>query len=287
MPRIAYVNGRYVLHASAMVHVEDRGSQFADAVYEVCEVARGYIIDMPRHLDRLDRSLRELRIAWPMHRSALTTVLREVIRRTGTVNGMVYLQVRRGVAPRDHVFPTSAVKPAIVITAKRTDPLAIARRVANGIKIITVPENRWERVDIKTVGLLPNTLAKQRAKEAGAQEAWFVDPDGTVKEGGSTNAWIVSKEGRLVTRPADFGILRGITRATVMDVAKKLGLVVEERAFTVDEAKSAREAFITSATTIVMPVIEIDGSAVANGHPGSVSLTLREAFFDVAEKTVA
>jgi D-alanine transaminase len=287
MPRIAYVNGRYVLHASAMVHVEDRGYQFADAVYEVCEVARGYIIDMPRHLDRLDRSLRELRIAWPMHRSALTTVLREVIRRNGIVNGMVYLQVSRGVAPRDHVFPTSAVKPAIVITAKRTDPLAIARRAANGIKIITVPENRWERVDIKTVGLLPNTLAKQRAKEAGAQEAWFVDPDRTVKEGGSTNAWIVSKEGKLVTRPADFGILRGITRATVMDVAKKLGLAVEERAFTVDEAKSAREAFVTSATTIVMPVVEIDGSPVANGHPGSVSLTLREAFFGVAEKTVA
>ncbi|MGN6466063.1 MAG: D-amino-acid transaminase [Rhizobiaceae bacterium] len=287
MPRIAYVNGRYVPHAKAMVHVEDRGYQFADAVYEVCEVARGYIIDMARHLDRLDRSLRELRIAWPMQRSALVTVLREVIRRNGVVNGMVYLQVSRGVAPRDHVFPAATVRPAMVVTAKRMDPEAGARRAANGIRIITVPENRWERVDIKTVGLLPNALAKQQAKEAGAQEAWFVDPDGTVKEGGSTNAWIVSKEGTLVTRPADFGILRGITRATVMDVAKKLDLVVEERAFTVEEAKSAREAFITSATTIVMPVVEIDGSTVANGHPGSVSLTLRQAFFDVAEKTVA
>jgi D-alanine transaminase len=287
MSRIAYVNGRYVPHARAMVHVEDRGYQFADAVYEVCEVARGFIIDMPRHLDRLDRSLRELRIAWPMHRSALTTVLREVIRRNGIVNGMVYLQVSRGVAPRDHVFPAATIRPAVVVTAKRTNPVAIAKRAAAGIKVITVPENRWERVDIKTVGLLPNALAKQQAKEAGAQEAWFVDPDGTVKEGGSTNAWIVSREGRLVTRPADAGILRGITRATVMEVAKKLDLAVEERPFSVDEAKSAREAFITSATTVVMPVIEIDGAVVANGHPGSVSLALREAFFDVAEKTVA
>jgi D-alanine transaminase len=287
MPRIAYVNGRYVPHAKAMVHVEDRGYQFADAVYEVCEVARGYIIDMTRHLDRLDRSLSELRIAWPMHRSALQTVLREVIRRNGVMNGMVYLQVSRGVAPRDHVFPPASVRPAMVVTAKRMDPEAAAKRAEAGVKIITVPEDRWERVDIKTVGLLPNTLAKQKAKEQGAQEAWFVDPDGTVKEGGSTNAWIVSQEGKLVTRPADFGILKGITRATVMDVAAKLGVAVEERPFTVEEAKAAREAFITSATSIVMPVVEIDGAAVANGHPGMLSLTLRKAFFDVAEKTGA
>jgi D-alanine transaminase len=287
MPRIAYVNGRYVPHPQAMVHVEDRGYQFADAVYEVCEVARGYVIDMTRHLDRLDRSLRELQIAWPMHRSALQMVLREVIRRNGIANGMVYLQVSRGVAPRDHVFPPATVKPAMVVTAKRIDPAAAANRAANGVKIITVPENRWERVDIKTVGLLPNTLAKQKAKEQGAQEAWFVDPDGTVKEGGSTNAWIVTPDGRLVTRPADFGILRGITRTTVIDVAAKLGLTVEERPFSVEEAKAAREAFITSATSLVMPVVEIDGKPVANGHPGTVSLTLREAFFDVAEKTVA
>jgi D-alanine transaminase len=287
MPRIAYVNGRYVPHAKAMVHVEDRGYQFADAVYEVCEVARGYIIDMTRHLDRLDRSLSELRIAWPMHRSALQTVLREVIRRNGVVNGMVYLQVSRGVAPRDHVFPPATVRPAMVVTAKRMDPEAAAKRAEAGVKIITVPEDRWERVDIKTVGLLPNTLAKQKAKEQGAQEAWFVDPDGTVKEGGSTNAWIVSQEGRLVTRPADFGILKGITRATVMDVAARLGVAVEERPFTVEEAKAAREAFITSATSIVMPVVEIDGATVANGHPGMLSLTLRKAFFDVAEKTGA
>ena len=284
MPRTAYVNGRYLPHADAAVHIEDRGYQFADGVYEVCEVARGFIVDMTRHLDRLDRSLRELRIDWPMARKALVVVMREIIRRNRVVNGMVYLQVTRGVAPRDHAFPTG-VPSAIVVTAKRADPAMAKTRSETGVKVITVPENRWERVDIKSVGLLPNVIAKQKAREAGAQEAWFIDPDGTVKEGASTNAWIVTKDGSLVTRPADHGILRGITRTTVIDVAAKLGLKVEERAFTVEEAKAAREAFITAATTLVMPVVAIDGAPVANGHPGSIALSLRGAFFDIAEKT--
>lgn len=287
MPRIAYVNGRYVAHRDAAVHVEDRGYQFADGVYEVCEVARGHLMDMTRHLDRLDRSLRELRIDWPMNRAALSIVMREVVVRNGVRNGLVYLQVSRGVAPREHTFPTKPVKPAIVVTAKRGDPEAAMRRVETGIKVITVPENRWERVDIKTVGLLANVLARQQAKEAGAQEAWFVGGDGIVKEGAATNAWIVSKDGKLVTRPADFGILRGITRTTVIDVAAKLGLEIEERGFTVDEAKAAREAFMTAATAVVTPIVSIDGAPVANGHPGSVALELRRAFFDVAEKTLA
>ncbi len=287
MSKIAYVNGRYIPHAEAMVHVEDRGYQFSDGVYEVCEVSRGCLIDMTRHLNRLDRSLRELRIAWPMHRSALEIVLREVVRLNGVRDGLVYLQVTRGVARRDHVFPASTTRPAMVVTAKRIDPETVARRAASGVKVITVPENRWERVDIKSVGLLPNVLAKQQAKEAGAQEAWFVDPEGNVTEGGSTNAWIVDEAGKLITRPADFGILRGITRTTVLDVAAKLGLTVEERPFSVEEAKRAREAFITSATSIAMPVVAIDGQPVANGHPGSTALSLREAFFDIAEKTKA
>lgn len=287
MPRIAYVNGRYVRHADAAVHIEDRGYQFADGVYEVCEVARGHIVDMARHLDRLDRSLSELEIAWPMTRLALQTVIREVVRRNRVVNGMVYLQVTRGVAPRDHVFPADGVKPALVVTAKRSDPAAGLKKAESGLAVITVPENRWDRVDIKTIGLLPNVLARQRAKRAGAQEAWFVDPDGTVKEGAATNAWIVSREGSLVTRPAEHGILRGVTRTTVIDVAAKLGLMVEERAFTVAEAKAAREVFMTAATMVVMPIVAIDGSPVANGHPGSVALSLRHAFFDIAEKTKA
>jgi D-alanine transaminase len=287
MPRIAYVNGRYLPHAHAGVHIEDRGYQFADGVYEVCEVARGFIVDSVGHLNRLDRSLSELRIAWPVKRAVLVHIMREVIARNRVRNGMVYLQVTRGVAPRDHVFPAETTPSALVVTAKRTDPAASAKRASAGIKVITVPENRWERVDIKSVGLLPNVLARQQAKEAGAQEAWFVDAEGKVTEGAATNAWIVSKDGDLITRPADTGILRGITRTTLMDVAKKLGLKVVERGFSVEEAKSAREAIMTAATTVIMPIVAIDGQPVANGHPGSVALSLREAFFDVAEKIQA
>jgi D-alanine transaminase len=286
MPRIAYVNGRYVPHRDAAIHIEDRGYQFADGVYEVCEVARGYIVDMKGHLDRLNRSLSELQIGWPMTRRALEVVLREMVVRNRVVNGLVYVQVTRGVAGRDFLFPADT-KPALVVTAKKVDPALGEKRSEGGIKVITVPENRWDRVDIKSVGLLPNVLAKQKAKEAGAQEAWFVDSDGNVKEGGSSNAWIVTADGVMVTRPADHGILRGITRTTLFEVAKTLGLTVEERGFSVDEAKAAREAFISSATTIAMPVVAIDGSPVANGHPGSVVLSLRAAFFDVAEKTRA
>lgn len=287
MPRIAYVNGRYVRHSDAAVHIEDRGYQFADGVYEVCEVARGFIIDMTRHLDRLDRSLSELSIDWPMSRKALEFVLREVVRRNHVRNGLVYLQVTRGVAPRDHFFPTTPVRPALVVTAKKTDPEVASRKAEQGVGVITVPENRWERVDIKTVGLLPNVLVKQQAKKASAAEAWFVDEDGNVKEGGSTNAWIVTKDGTLVTRPADFGILRGVTRATLMDLAKKLGLKVEERAFSVEEAYEAREAFITAASTVVMPVVRVNDRSIANGHPGETARRLREAFFEIAEKTPA
>lgn len=286
MPRIAYVNGRYVAHRDASVHVEDRGYQFADGVYEVCEVARGHIIDMTGHLNRLERSLRELSIGWPVRRAALEVIIGEVIRRNRVTNGLVYLQVTRGVASRDFLFPDDT-RPALVVISKKIDPAFNAKRAETGIKVITVPETRWERVDIKTVGLLPNVLAKQRAKEAGAEEAWFVDTAGNVKEGGSSNAWIVTCDGKLVTRPADEGILRGITRTTLFAVAKSLGLVVEERYFSVGEAKAAREAFITSATTVVMPVVAIDGQPIANGHPGSVALSLREAFFDVAEKRPA
>jgi D-alanine transaminase len=286
MPRIAYVNGRYVPHRDASVHIEDRGYQFADGVYEVCEVARGFIVDMPRHLGRLDRSLKELSIAWPVSRKVLMLIMREVVERNRVVDGLVYLQVTRGVASRDFVFPQN-VSPALVVTARKVDPAIQAKRAEAGIRVITVPETRWDRVDIKSVGLLPNVLAKQKAKEAGCQEAWFVDTEGKVKEGGSSNAWIVTRDGVLVTRPADHGILRGITRTTLFDVARKLGLKIEERGFSVAEAKAAREAFISSATTIAMPVVEIDGATIANGQPGSVVLSLRDAFFDVAEKSPA
>lgn len=286
MPRIAYVNGAYVPHADAAIHIEDRGYQFADGVYEVCEIRHGFIVDLTRHLDRLGRSLSELRIDWPMSRAALVHVIREVLRRNRVRNGLFYMQVTRGTARRDHVFPAKGTVPTIVVTAKRTDAAVIARKNAEGISAITVAENRWDRVDIKSVGLLPNVLARQKAKEEGAQEAIFVDPDGTVKEGAATNVWIVDREGVLRTRPADHGILRGITRTTLMDVAAPLGIRIEERAFSVDDMLSAREVFITAATSICFPVVSIDGKPIGNGHPGSIAQNIREAFFGVAEKTL-
>ncbi|MGO4565634.1 D-amino-acid transaminase [Rhizobium sp. 2YAF20] len=285
MPRIAYVNGRYLAHADAMVHVEDRGYQFADGVYEVCEVRHGLIVDLTRHLNRLDRSLAELRIARPMTRAALVVVICQTLRRNRVRNGMFYLQVTRGVARRDHVFPADGTPSSIVVTAKSTDQSAIARKNAFGIKAITVRDNRWDRVDIKSVGLLPNALARQQAKEAGAQEAIYVDHNGMVKEGAATNVWIVDADGKLVTRPAEHGILRGITRTTLIDIAAKLGLPLEERFFSVEEMMASREVFVTAATSICFPIVSIDGQAIANGHPGSVSQKIREAFFDIAEKT--
>ncbi|HCL66991.1 MAG TPA: D-amino acid aminotransferase [Rhizobium sp.] len=285
MPRIAYVNGRYLPHSEAGVHIEDRGYQFADGVYEVCEVRHGLIVDLTRHLDRLDRSLAAIRIEAPMSRSALTQIIREVLRRNHVRNGLFYLQVTRGVARRDHAFPVAGSTPGLVVTAKSTDPKIIAAKNASGIKAITLPDNRWDRVDIKTVGLLPNVLARQQAKEADAQEAIYVDSNGMVTEGAATNVWIVDGEGFLVTRPAEHGILRGITRTSLMDVASKLSLRVREREFSREEMLGAREVFITAATSICFPVVMIDGQTIANGHPGEVSRMIRDAFFDIAEKT--
>ncbi len=283
MSRIAYVNGSYVPHRDASIHVEDRGYQFADGVYEVCEVRGGRLVDARRHLDRLDRSLRELRIAAPMSRASLTLVLRETVARNRVVNGMVYVQVTRGVARRDHPFPPPETPPSIVVTARRSDVAAQEAAAAAGVKVISVPENRWPRVDIKTVGLLPNVLAKQAAKEAGAREAWFVDAQGHVTEGASTNAWIVTLDRTIVTRPAEEGILRGITRTVVLEEGQALGYAVAERPFTLAEAHGAAEAFITAASTLVMPVVAIDGQPVGDGRPGPVATALRRKFHDFTE----
>lgn len=283
MSRIAYVNGSYVAHAEAGVHVEDRGYQFGDGVYEVCEVRGGHMVDERRHMARLVRSLGELRIRLPMSLAALGVVLRQTIARNRVRDGLVYLQVTRGVARRDHYFPDAATPPSLVVTARSVDPAKGEAVAGQGIAVITVPDNRWERVDIKTIGLLPNVLAKEAAKQAGAREAWFVDASGHVTEGGSTNAWIVTPEGRLVTRPAESGILRGITRTVMMEVAEKLQLRVEERPFTVAEALGAREAFVTSATNFATPVVRIDGQTIGDGRPGPVVRALRENFHGVAE----
>ncbi|HKF99711.1 MAG TPA: D-amino-acid transaminase [Xanthobacteraceae bacterium] len=283
MSRIAYVNGRYVPHGEATVHVEDRGYQFADGVYEVCEVRAGRLIDERRHLQRLMRSLAELRMALPMPLAALGVVLRETVRRNRVQDGLVYLQITRGVARRDFLFPAVETKPSVVVTARNLDRAKLERSAAQGIAVVTVPDNRWERVDIKSVSLLPNVLAKEAARAAGAREAWFVDKDGFVTEGASSNAWIVTRDGTLVTRPADSGILRGITRSVVLDVVAAQDLGFEERRFSVEEAYGAREAFVTSASQIVMPVVAIDGRPVGNGAPGLVATALRRDFHRCAE----
>lgn len=285
MSRIAYVNGRYLPLRDASVNVEDRGYQFSDGVYEVCEVLDGKLIDERRHIERLQRSLSELRIAMPMTPAALSVVFHEVVRRNRIHWGIVYLQVTRGVSRRDHAFPPAGTRPSVVVTARNMDFAAAERLAGDGIAVITVPENRWARVDIKSVSLLPNVLAKQAAREQGAKEAWFVDNSGLITEGSSSNAWIVTRDGKVVTRQVDHGILKGITRTVVLEVMAKQGLKLEERAFTLDEAQAAREAFVTSASQIVMPVVRIDGKPVGNGAPGLIASALRRDFHQFAEQS--
>lgn len=285
MSRVAYVDGRYLPHGGASVHVEDRGYQFADGVYEVWSVFDGRLADAEGHFTRLSRSLGELSIAEPMPRAALAQVLDEVVRRNRLRDGLVYLQVTRGRAPRDHAFPNPAVRPTLVVTAKRVDLAAAQRRSEAGVAVVTTPETRWARCDIKTTGLLPNVLAKQAARAAGAYEAWFVDREGFVTEGASTNAWIVTADGALVTRDTGANILRGVTRAAVAELAAGLQMRVEERAFTVAEAQAAREAFITAATAFVTPVTRVDGAPVGEGAPGPVALRLRSLYLERARAT--
>ncbi len=284
MSRIAYVNGQYVPFRDACVHVEDRGYQLGDGVYEVCEIRDGVLIDVRRHLERLSRSLAALRIAPPLAEPALRFVLEETVRRNRVRDGLVYLQVTRGVARRDHGFPEPAVRPALVVTVRALDRKKIEASAATGIAVVTVPDQRWARVDIKTIGLLPNVLARQQAKDAGAKDAWFVDAEGFVTEGASSNAWIVTQDGVLITRPGSSHILTGITMTVVKEIAARLQIRLVERSFSVAEALAASEAFLTSATQIVMPVTAIDGHKIGEGRPGPVSRRLREEFHRAAEK---
>jgi D-alanine transaminase len=284
MPRIAYVNGAYVRASEAVVSIEDRGYQFADAVYEVWSVFGGRLADLDGHLNRLERSLSELSIIMPMPRASLLTVLEEVVRRNHLTEGMLYLQISRGVAPRDHVFP-QGVKPAVVITAKPVDRDAAARKAEAGVRAISAPDIRWGRCDIKTVGLLPNVLAKQAAKEQGAAEVIFVDRDGLVSEGGSTNVYIVGDDGIIRTRTLKANILAGVTRLNLLSVIAESGLEIREDAFTLEDAKAAGEVFVTAATSLVLPIIAIDGHPVGTGMPGPVALSLRDSYIDKARRT--
>jgi D-alanine transaminase len=276
MSRVAYVDGQYLPHNSAAVHIEDRGYQFADGVYEVMAVVGGCLLDEEPHLARLARSLAELRITAPMSNAALRVVMREVIRRNDVRDGIVYVQITRGVAARDHAFPAAA-RPVLVVTSRRRRP-ADPHAVNSGIAVITIPDIRWQSCDIKSVALLPNVLGKQRAREAGAFEAWQVDREGKVTEGTSTNAWIVTSDSTVVTRQADSAILNGVTRLAVLDIIRREGYGFVERPFSVAEAKSAREAFLTSTVVDLLAVVRIDDTAVGNGQPGPLTRKLRECY---------
>ena len=285
MSRIAYCNGRYQPHRQAHVPIEDRGYQFADGIYEVIEIHDGALIDEALHLERLARSLREVKIMAPLTAPALGLVLREVVRRNRVRYGMVYLQVTRGVADRDHPFPDPPVRPSLIVTAKSIDPAKAQAKADTGIKVITLPDLRWKRPDIKSISLLPNVLAKQEAKTRGAAEAWLVGAEGMITEGAASNAWIIDAYDHVITHPVDRSILQGITRTTLLGLLAARGLTLEERAFSLEEAHAAREAFVTGATTLVMPVIAIDDVPVGNGRPGPIVTDLRGRFHGAARRT--
>ncbi len=278
MPRQSYVNGRYVPHGAAAVHIEDRGYQFADGIYEVIPIFKGTLVDEDLHLDRLERSLDELRILPPLSRRALKMIARELMRRNKLTNGFIYMQITRGVAPRDHKFPKNA-RPAIVMTTRQMKPHGAAV-LNDGLKVITIPDQRWARCDIKSVSLLPNILGKQQATEAGAYEAWQVDSEGKVTEGTSSNSWIVTEDNKVLTRRANNEILNGITRITLLELIEANGYSLEERAFTVEEAKAAKEAFLTSSSSFVLPVTRIDDTVIGNGHAGILTAKLREHYMN-------
>jgi D-alanine transaminase len=279
MARFAYVNGRYVPHDKATVHVEDRGYQFADGVYEVVTVVDRLMIDEDPHLDRLERSLDELMIAMPVSRQVLKMIMRELVRRNRLIDGLVYMQITRGVAPRDHKFPVVEPPPALVMMTKAIDHAA-QPKFRDGVKVITIPDIRWTRCDIKTVSLLPNCLGAQQAAEAGAYEAWQVDRDGYVTEGTSSNAWIVTDAGKLLTRELSTDILSGVTRRTIFAIAETEGLEFEERPFTVEEAIGAREAFASSATSFVTPVVQVDDTIIGDGKPGPLARKLLDWYME-------
>jgi D-alanine transaminase len=283
MSRVAYVNGTYSQQNEAVVQIEDRGFQFADGVYEVWSVFDGKLADFDGHMTRLHRSLNELKIEVPMSAGALGVVLRETIRRNRVRDGIVYLQVTRGTSPRDHAFPAEAA-PSVVITAKRID-LSKGRKMAeNGAAGVTQPDIRWGRCDIKTVGLLPNVLAKQAAREKGAYECLMYDEMGLITEGSSTNAWIVDENGRLRTRDTQANILRGVTRTAILKLAEAEGIELDERPFSVDEAKRAREVFVTAASSFVMPLVSLDGVKIGDGRPGPIATRLREVYLEQARR---
>ena len=282
MSRVSYVNGRYYPHKKVNVHVEDRGYQFADGVYEVILVKNRLLVDEIPHLDRLERSLEALKIAWPMKRSALKMVLEEVIDRNKFKDGIVYIQITRGVARRDHGFPIIS-NPTLVITAR---PLKIPVKSieSKGAKVITLPDIRWKRCDIKSVSLLPNVLGKQAARTAGAQEAWQYDEEGFITEGTSTNAWILDHNNNLITRYLDEAILSGVTRLTVIHLAETEGIKIVEQPFSIDDVKNCKEAFFTSSTSFLTPVTQINDTVIGDGSPGEFTKKLLLSYMNYIDE---
>jgi D-alanine transaminase len=284
--RIAYVNGRYLAHGGSGVHIEDRGLQLGDSIYEVIGVVGGALCDEEEHLDRLERSLKEIRMAMPMQRSALKLAIRELQRRNKLRDGFVYMQVTRGALRRDHPIPERGPRPTLIMTARARNPAAVRKLLDEGIAVRTMADERWGRCDIKTTQLLANALAKTEARRAGAYEAWLTDSDGFVTEGASTTAWIVDAEGRLVTRELSTAILPGVTRRVILEVAAEAQVSVVQRAFTSAEASRAREAFISSASGSAVPVLAIDGSKIGDGKPGQITRRIQELYAArVAAKT--
>ncbi|TFL20092.1 D-amino-acid transaminase [Jannaschia formosa] len=276
--RIVYVNGDYVPEDQARVSVFDRGFLFADGVYEVTSVLGGKLIDFAGHAARLKRSLGELAMAEPVGEEELLAIHRELVARNGIEDGLVYLQVTRGAADRDFLYPEAGTTPTLVLFTQSKPGLADPARAAKGLSVISIPDRRWGRRDIKTVQLLYPSMGKMMAKAAGADDAWMVE-DGAVTEGTSNNAYIV-KGDTIVTRQLGEEILHGITRAAVLRLAAEAQMKVEERPFTIEEAQGADEAFVTSASAFVMPVVEIDGAPIGGGRPGRVAARLREIYLD-------
>ena len=284
MSRVVYVNGEYVHEEDARISVFDRGFLFADGVYEVSAVIDGGLVDNEAHLKRLERSLKELKMRCPVPLEEIPAIQRELVDVNGVDEGMVYLQVSRGVADRDFNFPKEEKPSLVMFTQSR--PVSDSPKAARGIRVVSHPDIRWSRRDIKTVQLLAQSLAKEAALSAGADDAWMVE-DGFVTEGSSNNAFIVTADGVLVTRQLGTSILHGITRRAVMEIAAEEGLTVEERPFTIEEAQGAAEAFSTSASALVMPVISIDHKTISQGVPGPVTQKLRARYIELARESAA
>jgi D-alanine transaminase len=280
---IAYVNGVYTPLADARISILDRGFLFADGVYEVAAVIDGRLVDNEAHLSRLERSLAELRLQSPVPPSGIIEIERALVARNGVKEGLVYLQITRGVAERDFSFPKD-VKPTLVGFAQKKNILA-SPAAESGVKVVSVPDMRWARRDIKSVSLLAQVIAKQAASEAGCQEAWMTDADGLVTEGSSSTAFIITGAGAIVTRHNSTDILPGCTRRAVLALAESEGLTIEERPFSIAEAQAAAEAFLTSASNLVLPVVAVDGRAIGTGAPGPLARRLRALYLDFARAT--